>query len=449
MNSSISDNTKAILLLTAPLIVGKGQGADSPLSLTEYNKLARNLCAAGMEPVNLLQPGWEETLADFDLKRIGRLLERGFLLSQAISRWQERAIWVVSRADDEYPHRLKKRLGRKAPPVLYGCGNQELMEMEHRGLAVVGSRNAGEELLEYSKDIGALASESGVTIISGAARGVDQAAMLGALSKQGTAIGVLAGDLEREALNPEHREMLMEGNLALISQYDPKAGFHVGNAMGRNKLIYALANAGLVVESDNSKGGTWTGAAEQLDKLRFVPVYTRSTGEIGAGLRGLQQKGARRWPAPETPDALRELLADGPSAAAMAAPEQASLIPASESAAGFCERQSTEHETADRPELEGDVREDLSPAEDLFAKVEQLINSMSMEEPVRDADVSERLQIGKKQAKDWLDRLVKEGKYRKLNRPARYEKVIQPGFNGLRAGIDAPAPGVRHEFRNV
>ena len=101
----------------------------------------------------------------FETKRIGSLLERGFLLSQAVNSWQERAIWVVSRADEEYPQRLKERLGANAPTVLYGCGNRELLE--NGGLAVVGSRNTSEELLEYTESIGRLAARSGCAIISG------------------------------------------------------------------------------------------------------------------------------------------------------------------------------------------------------------------------------------------------------------------------------------------
>jgi DNA processing protein len=58
-----------------------------------------------------------------DEARLQRLLGRGFLLSQVIERWQARAIWVVSRADAEYPRRLKARLREDAPAVLYGCGD--------------------------------------------------------------------------------------------------------------------------------------------------------------------------------------------------------------------------------------------------------------------------------------------------------------------------------------
>ena len=56
--------------------------------------------------------------------RLQRLVGRGFLLSQAIERWQARAIWVVSRADAEYPRHLKARLREDAPAILYGCGDR-------------------------------------------------------------------------------------------------------------------------------------------------------------------------------------------------------------------------------------------------------------------------------------------------------------------------------------
>jgi predicted Rossmann fold nucleotide-binding protein DprA/Smf involved in DNA uptake len=92
-------------------------------------------------------------------------------------------------------------------------------------------------------------------------------------------------------MNREHRNLLLDGQLVLISPYDPSAGFNVGNAMQRNKLIYALADASLVVSSDLNKGGTWAGAIEQLDKLKFVPVYVRSTGG-SPGLDALRSKGA-------------------------------------------------------------------------------------------------------------------------------------------------------------
>ena len=140
---------------------------------------------------------------------------------------------------------------------------------------MIGSRNATPELLAYTERIVQLAANAQQTVISGGARGIDQASMRGALETGGTVVGILADSLERAVLNREYRSPLMEGQLALVSSYDPMAGFNVDNAMQRNKLIYALADAALVISYDYQKGGTWTGAAEQLTTLRLVPVFVR------------------------------------------------------------------------------------------------------------------------------------------------------------------------------
>ena len=115
--------------------------------------------------------------------------------------------------------------------------------------------------------------------------------MRGALEAGGNACGVLADSLEKTTMNREHRNLLIDGQLVLISPYDPSAGFNVGNAMQRNKLIYALADASLVVSSDVDKGGTWAGAVEQLDKLKVVPVYVRIDGRTVCRSRWLAQEG--------------------------------------------------------------------------------------------------------------------------------------------------------------
>ncbi len=126
--------------------------------------------------------------------------------------------------------------------------------------------------------------------------------MSGALDAAGRVVGVLSDSLERMALRREHRSPLMDGQLVLLSPYDPAAGFNVGNAMQRNKLIYALADAALVVNSDYEKGGTWAGAGagavEQLRKLHFVPVYVRSSAGESKGLTAFQRNGAHTWPDP-------------------------------------------------------------------------------------------------------------------------------------------------------
>lgn len=301
MTPTLSPNTQSILLLTAPLIAGRDTSSEKLLTPGEYKRLARHLRDIQRQPADLMSTDAGDLLREcrqvVDENRLQRLLERGFLLSQVIERWHARAIWVISRADADYPRRLKTRLREDAPAILYGCGDTR--QLESGGLAIVGSRHVDDSLIDYTLTVGGHAARARRTIISGGAKGIDQAAMRGALEAGGKVTGVLADSLEKATMNRDHRNLLLDGQLLLISPYDPSAGFNVGNAMQRNKLIYALADASLVVSSDLNKGGTWAGASEQLDKLKFVPVYVRSTGESSPGLDALHKKGALPWPNPK------------------------------------------------------------------------------------------------------------------------------------------------------
>jgi len=127
MTDPISPNTQAILLLTAPLIVGPNTQTVEILSLEEYNDLAEQLGRLKSNPAALLTKSFDEFVkasrAKIDSARIGKLLGRGFQLSQALERWRSRAIWVISRADAAYPKHRKNWLGKQAPALLYGCGD--------------------------------------------------------------------------------------------------------------------------------------------------------------------------------------------------------------------------------------------------------------------------------------------------------------------------------------
>lgn len=312
MIAPLSSNTQAILLLTAPLEVGRKSVPAELLSPGEYNRLARLLRQGQRQPADLLGRDAAEAIQlgapAFEESRLKALLGRGFLLSQAVERWQGRAIWVLSRADAVYPSRLKSRLKEDAPPVIYGCGDPALLE--NGGFAVVGSRHVDDALLEYTGQVGQLIARSGRTLVSGGARGIDQAAMRGAANAGGAITGVLADSLERASLARENRDGLMDGRLVLVSPYDPAAGFNVGHAMQRNKAIYALADAALVVASDFNKGGTWAGAVEQLEKFHCGPLFVRNAGNIGRGNEALIRKGALPWVEATEATELDRILAD-------------------------------------------------------------------------------------------------------------------------------------------
>jgi len=414
MRATLSTNSQAILLLTAPLVAGRSDASTNLLSLSEYNRVVRALREKQLQPANLIGSSAKEVVQliapIFGQQRLNDLLARGFLLSQAVERWAARAIWVLSRADATYPRRLKSRLREDAPPILYGCGDAALLETG--GLAVVGSRHIDEELMLYTEEIGRLAASAHRTVVSGAAKGIDRAAMHGALLGGGAVVGVMADSLERAALARDNREPLMDGRLALVSPYDPAAGFNVGHAMQRNKVIYAFADAALVVTSDFEKGGTWAGAIEQLERLRFVPVFVRNGENTGRGNSALIQRGARAWPDPQNGAGLEKALA-GAATAIAGEPKQDTFslsvreVPAVTLAPQPARMpQSASHSSADR----------------LFDSVTDILRH-ELTEPRSEGEVAELLAVSKTQTKAWLNQLVKRGVIEKLAKPLRYRVI--------------------------
>jgi predicted Rossmann fold nucleotide-binding protein DprA/Smf involved in DNA uptake len=175
---------------------------------------------------------------------------------------------------------------------LFGSGN--LRSLQDGGLAVVGPRHAPSSDLEYAAEIGEQCASEGISVISGGARGVDQYAMNGAISNGGNAVGVLGDSLEKLATSPEVSCQIQSGNLLLISPYHPKAHFQVGQAMGRNKIVYALADWALVVSCEVGRGGTWNGAITALRHIK-VPVFVRADEQISDGNRELLKRSAQEF----------------------------------------------------------------------------------------------------------------------------------------------------------
>src|SRR5882724_11891059 len=427
MIEPLTSNTQAILLLTAPLIAGRGVASHDLLTLGEYNKLARILREKQKQPADLIGADAQDLIElcaqPFGRARLDALLGRGFLLSQAVERWNARAIWVISRADSRYPKRLKARLKEDAPPLLYGCG--EIAVLEKGGLAVVGSRHVDDELIDFTENVGRLAAKAHRTVVSGGAKGIDRAAMHGALQEGGDVAGVMADSLERAALARDNREPLMEGRLVLISPYDPAAGFNVGHAMQRNKVIYALADAGLVVTSDFEKGGTWTGAIEQLERFHFVPVFVRNGSNAGRGNSALIQHGGLPWPNPKDAAALGETLSTALASVAAEPKQEALPFALQEQPAAYTTPiKPVEYSSA--VNIVTEVKS--SPAEELFKAVRDILRR-ALVAGQTEAEIVSLLGVTKPQAKMWLAKLIKEGTVEKVKKtkPVRYRASTVSG----------------------
>ena len=392
-----------------------------PLTTRELNKLVDRLTIRSIGIEELIAPETDaklyELAGDLDSERLHRLLGRGFKMALAIEKWQQRGIWVLSREDEEYSQMLARRLAERAPPIIYGCGYAGILD--RAALAVQGSRNADEEVLSLAYTVGMQAADARFTVVTGGAKGVDQAAMNGALDAGGNAIAVLSNGLSRAVVSPENRIPIMEDRLLLISPFDPDAGFSVGNAMGRNKLIFALSNAGLVAETDYEKGGTWAGATEQLKRLKFVPMFVRSTGTPSQGLDELKKLGALEWPDPYDSDAVHTVFEEIRSGALeegelsttsppmIEGPWQAAMVMDPGEPFGSDTSEATIDQTISHP------------SDALFADVRPHILA-ALKTPKSRDEIADELNLVKTQVDRWLARLVDEGGVTKHERPVRY-----------------------------
>ena len=308
MNDFLTEDTKAVILLCG--VFGKDR-SEKPLSLKEYSSLVRWLIEVQMRPGDLLQ---NEPIAEaskgsgMDKQRLESLLSRGVQLGFAVEEWQRNGIWIISRSDTDYPARYKKHLKDKAPPLLFGVGDRSLLK--GGGLGIVGSRNVDQEGEAFTRQVAELCAHNRMPVVSGGARGVDQISMTAALEAGGVTIGILAENLLRKSLERSARHGISDGRLLLLSPYHPNARFTVGTAMGRNKLIYAMADYGLVVSAEHKKGGTWAGAQEELKREISLPVFVRVGNNTPQGNNKLLDLGAIPWPESIDRNNYRQQLLD-------------------------------------------------------------------------------------------------------------------------------------------
>ncbi len=308
MNDFLTEDTKAIILLCG--VFGKDR-SQKPLSLVEYSSLVHWLIEVKMRPSDLLQ---KETIIEasmgsgIDKQRLESLLGRGVQLGFAVEEWQRNGIWIISRSDADYPMRYKKHLKNRAPPLLFGVGSRSLLE--GGGLGIVGSRNVDQAGEAFTRQAAELCAYNHMPVVSGGARGVDQISMNTALEAGGVTIGILAENLLKKSVERSARQAIADGRLLLLSPYHPNARFTVGTAMGRNKLIYAMSDYGLVVSAAHRKGGTWAGAKEELKRENALPVFVRTGNDVPQGNSKLLGLGAIAWPDSINRNNFRQQLYD-------------------------------------------------------------------------------------------------------------------------------------------
>ena len=260
---TMTNNAKAISAFCSHLCVGKDV---RPLEPSEWSALAAKMLEIGVAPENLLSfsaHDFIEILGETpeSAQRMTRLLERGASLAFEIADYEAKGIHIITRADDEYPKLLKEKLKHSCPPLFYCAGDMSILH--RKAVGYVGSRKVSPEDAKFAVDTVSKTVGNQYAVVSGGAKGVDTISSETAINSGGFAIEYLGDSMIKRMKNPALLEAIQNGQLLLLSFVNPDAGFFAGNLMARNKFIYAQSVGTVIVRSEK-KGGTWTGANENL-----------------------------------------------------------------------------------------------------------------------------------------------------------------------------------------
>jgi DNA processing protein len=217
---------------------------------------------------------------------------------------------VLLVTDDAYPQSLLQTLGKNAPPLLACLGNEALLEQA--GAAVVGARDASAETIGYAEDCARIFAAEGVPVVSGSAKGTDEAAHGAALAAGGNSVFVLPVGILRYRGPDVVREALDDGRALLVSEFAPDAQWATHAAIVRNSTISAFSRIVCAFEPRNTGGSIRTVEAA-LAQGKSVLIHC-TCDQYRVETR-LLQSGARALPVHE-PGSLRQALmkawTDGP-----------------------------------------------------------------------------------------------------------------------------------------
>jgi DNA protecting protein DprA len=229
-----------------------------------------------------------DTIIGFKTNKIAQLFSVSESVAEEIANYKKTDLYnkiinnevrLISIHDQAYPRQLKLVLGQAAPPVLFVCGNLQILTKKSVGIC--GSRHVSEKGLLVTKLCAKALVEKGINITSGYASGVDMTAHISALEHNGTTAIVLAEGILNFHKKSRISKYIDVNNTVIVSEFHPEARWFASNAMQRNKTILGLSKAMLVIES-GMKGGTFAAAMDAIrykSPLFFVDYRENSSSE--------------------------------------------------------------------------------------------------------------------------------------------------------------------------
>ena len=199
---------------------------------------------------------------------------------------------VVVPGDPEWPTGLDD-LQHRAPFCLWVRGPRSVAPVMESSVSVVGARAATWYGERVAGDIGVGCAAAGITVVSGAAYGIDAAAHPATLQADGVTVAVLACGVDRGY--PRGNDRLIEAvadSGCLVSEVPPGSAPSRWRFLERNRLIAAMTRGTVVVEAAWRSGAQGT-AHQALELGRAVgAVPGPVTSALSAGCHRLLRDGA-------------------------------------------------------------------------------------------------------------------------------------------------------------
>jgi DNA processing protein len=178
---------------------------------------------------------------------------------------------VLSQDDGDYPY-LLKGMGHSAPIVrIFGT----LPDLEDPTVATVGTREPNRFGASICRTAVTFLVESGVTTVSGMARGVDKICHSRTMDLGGKTIAVIAcGFSSLSRTERQYAEEIIQSGGTVVSQFRSDETVTASNLMCRNETIAGLSLGGICLQGSNETGGTRKAMSDIVgqEKPVFVPV---------------------------------------------------------------------------------------------------------------------------------------------------------------------------------
>lgn len=230
---------------------------------------------------------------------------QAFSPEQEIERCISGKIKIMTFADPAYPRLLKEVAD--PPLVLYVRG--EIERTDRNSIAIVGTRHPSFYGLTQAKRFSKALALGGLTVVSGLARGIDQAAHEAAIEVSfGRTLAVLGSGLD--VIYPRENEKLFEriaAQGAVLSEYPLGTPPLPENFPRRNRILSGLSYGVLVVEA-HSRSGSLITAHQAVEQGREVFALPGPVDQLTShGTHRLLKEGACLV---EGPEDILEALAD-------------------------------------------------------------------------------------------------------------------------------------------